>query len=205
MQYGMVIDLNKCMGCQTCATACKLANNLPSGTWWNTVYTEGGETIDTASGGYPDCKLQHYPVSCQHCKNPSCLAVCPTGATYKDEETGIVMIDEETCIGCKTCIEACPYGVRVYNDGEPAYALDFAVGYPDAPAHLANTVEKCTLCANLIKQDQQPMCVQACVGSARYFGDLDDPDSEVSKLVASRESVQLLAEQGTDPSVYYLK
>ena len=101
----------------------------------------------------------------------------------------------------KRQIEACPYGVRVYNDGEPAYALDFAVGYPDAPAHLANTVEKCTLCANLIKQDQQPMCVQACVGYARYFGDLDDPDSEVSKLVASRESVQLLAEQGTDPSV----
>lgn len=206
MQYGMVIDLSKCMGCQTCATSCRLANNLPSGTWWNTVYTEGGETIDTASGAYPDgLVLQHYPVACQHCKNPACVSVCPTGATYRDEETGIVMTYAEACIGCKTCMEACPYDVRVYHDGEPAYALEFAVGYPDAPAHLANTVEKCTLCANLVKQDQQPMCVQACVGHARFFGDLDDPESEVSQLIESRESFQLLSEQGTDPSVYYLK
>ena len=96
MQYGMVIDLSKCMGCQTCATSCRLANNLPSGTWWNTVYTEGGETIDTASGAYPDgLVLQHYPVACQHCKNPACVSVCPTGATYRDEETGIVMTDAE--------------------------------------------------------------------------------------------------------------
>ena len=193
MQYGMVIDLERCMGCQTCATSCKLANNLPSGNWWNTVRTEGGKTIDTASGEYPNCELQHYPVACQHCKEPACVAVCPTGATYKDEETGLVMQDPETCIGCKSCIEACPYAVRVYNDGEPA------------PVHIANTVEKCTMCANLVKQDQQPMCVQACVGYARFFGDLDDPESEVSKLIASRESTQLLVEQGTDPSVYYLK
>ena len=205
MQYGMVIDLKKCMGCQTCATSCKLANNLPSGNWWNVVYTDGGETIDTASGEYPNCTLQHRPVACQHCAEPSCVAVCPTGATYKDEETGIVMQDPETCIGCKSCIEACPHNVRVYNDGEPAYALDFAVGYVDAPAHIANTVEKCTMCANLVKQDEQPMCVQACVGYARYFGDLDDPESEVSKLIVDRDSMQLLAEQGTNPSVYYLK
>ena len=112
MQYGMVIDLERCMGCQTCATSCKLANNLPSGNWWNTVRTEGGKTIDTASGDYPNCELQHYPVACQHCKEPACVAVCPTGATYKDEETGLVMQDPETCIGCKSCIEACPYAVR---------------------------------------------------------------------------------------------
>lgn len=205
MQYGMAIDLAKCMGCQTCATSCKLANNLPSGTWWNTVHTDGGETIDTTSGDYPNCHLQHYPVACQHCRDAACVSVCPTGATYKDEETGIVMIDEETCIGCKTCIEACPYNVRIYNDGEPTYALDFSVGYPDAPVHLANTVEKCTMCANLVKQDQQPMCVQACVGHARFFGDLDDPESEVSKLIASRENEQLLVDKGTNPSVYYLK
>ncbi len=205
MRYGMVIDLKRCMGCQTCATSCKLANNLPSGNWWNTVRTEGGETIDTMSGEYPNCTLQHYPVACQHCKEPACVAVCPTGATYVDEETGLVMQDTETCIGCKSCIEACPYGVRVYNDGEPAYALEFAVGFADAPVHLANTVEKCTMCANLIKQDEQPMCVQACVGYARFFGDLDDPESEVSKLIASRENMQLLPEQGTNPSVFYLK
>ena len=204
MQYGMVIDLKKCMGCQTCATSCKLANNLPKGVWWNTVHTEGGTTIDTASGTYPDCSLQHYPVACQHCKKPSCVDVCPTGASTKDPENGIVKVDYDTCIGCKMCMEACPYHVRTYNDGAPAYTLDFMVGNAEVAPHQENVVEKCTLCENLIDKDQDPMCVQACVGYARYFGDLDDPSSKVSELIASRENIQLLADQGTDPSVYYL-
>jgi molybdopterin-containing oxidoreductase family iron-sulfur binding subunit len=133
--------------------------------------------------------------------------VCPTGATWKEEETGIVMVDPETCIGCKSCIEACPYDVRIFNAGEPAYALDFAVGQPDAPVHLANTVEKCTLCKNLVDQGKNPTCVDACVGYARFFGDLDDPESEVAKMIAStdREVIQLLQEQGTEPSVYYMR
>lgn len=205
MQYGMVIDLKMCMGCQTCATSCKLANNLPVDNWWNKVHTHGGTMIDTAIGEYPNCELRHYPMACQHCADPSCVPVCPTGATWKDEETGIVMQDPDICIGCKSCMEACPYDVRIYNDGAPAYTLDFAVGNPDAPQHVENTVEKCTMCANLIARDEIPMCVQACVGNARYFGDLDDPNSEVAKLIASREYEQLLPEQGTNPSVYYLK
>ena len=123
----------------------------------------------------------------------------------KDEETGIVTVDAETCIGCKTCMQACPYEVRVYNDGEPKYAMGFAVGFADAPQHVSNTVEKCTMCSNLIARGEKPMCVQACVGYARFFGDLDDPNSEVSKLIAEREWEQLLPEQGTNPSVYYLK
>ena len=106
MLYGMVIDLNKCMGCQTCATSCKLANNLPVGTWWNKVYTEGLTTADCAAGTYPNCTLQHWPVACQHCAKPECVAVCPTGATSKDEETGIVTVDNSICLGCKSCIEA---------------------------------------------------------------------------------------------------
>lgn len=133
------------------------------------------------------------------------MEVCPTGATMKDEETGIVTVDAETCIGCKTCMQACPYEVRVYNDGEPKYAMEFAVGFADAPQHVSNTVEKCTMCSNLIARGEKPMCVQACVGYARFFGDLDDPNSEVSKLIAEREWEQLLPEQGTNPSVYYLK
>lgn len=206
MRYGMVIDLKRCMGCQTCATSCKLANNLPAKMWWNTVYTEGNTTIDTAAGDYPNnLTLQHWPVACQHCSNPVCLEVCPTGATFKDETTGIVMIDAEACIGCKTCMTGCPYGVRKYQEGEPAYAVEFACGYADAPVHVADTVEKCTLCKNLLDAGQEPMCVQACVGFARFFGDFDDPESTVSKLIAEREYVQLLAEQGTEPNVYYLK
>ena len=208
MRYGMVIDLKRCMGCQTCATSCKLANNLPAKIWWNTVYTDGMDTIDTAAGEYPNgLALQHWPVACQHCANPSCLEVCPTGATWKDEETGIVMVDSETCIGCESCMGACPYGVRSHLKGEPVYALEFAVGYADAPAHVAETVEKCTLCKNLVDQGKNPTCVDACVGYARFFGDLDEPESEGAKMIASddREVIQLLAEQGTDPSVYYLK
>ena len=205
MRYGMAIDLKKCMGCQTCATACKLSNNLPIGNWWNVVKTDGGDTIDTAKGEYPNCSLQHYPVACQHCEKPACVEVCPTGATWRDEETGIVMQDPEICIGCQSCMMACPYQVRVYNDGDPDWVLDFSVGRTDAFQHVANTVEKCTFCKNLVDEGEDPMCVQACVGFARTFGDLDDPESEISKLIASREVEQLLAEQGTNPSVYYLK
>lgn len=205
MRYGLAIDLKRCMGCQTCMTSCRTANNLPTGNWWNRVITDGGESLDSPDGEYPNCTLQHYPVTCQHCENAPCVEVCPTGATMKDEETGIVTVDAETCIGCKTCMQACPYEVRVYNDGEPKYAMEFAVGFADAPQHVSNTVEKCTMCSNLIARGEKPMCVQACVGYARFFGDLDDPNSEVSKLIAEREWEQLLPEQGTNPSVYYLK
>lgn len=205
MQYGMAIDLKKCMGCQTCATSCKLANNMPVGAWWNIVYTEGGTTIDTVSGVYPDCAIQHYPKACQHCAVPACVPVCPSGASYKDAETGIVYADTEICIGCKSCMEACPYDVRVFYDDEPTYSLGFAVGNEGILEHIVNTAEKCTLCYNLIEADEEPMCVQSCVGYARYFGDIDDPGSEISKVIASRETLQLLEEFGTHPSVYYLK
>ncbi len=205
MQYGMVIDLKRCFGCQTCVTSCKLANNLPSSILWNKVYTDGGNTVDTAGGTYPNCTLQHRPMACQHCRNPLCVSVCPTGASHKDEDTGIVLVDNNVCIGCLTCMEACPYNVRVFLEDEPAFAVDFSVGNTTAPAHIANTVEKCTLCKNLVDEGEKPMCVQACIGYARYFGDFDDPESDVSKLIASREYVQQMPEFSTDPAVYYLK
>jgi molybdopterin-containing oxidoreductase family iron-sulfur binding subunit len=182
-----------------------LANNLPIGIWWNKVTTEGGTTIDTAAGSYPNCTLRHYPIACQHCKAPACVAVCPVDATYKDEETGLVVQDNEACIGCKICMEACPYDARVFNGDNPAYTLDFVVGNEKVEPHLENVVEKCTMCQALIEEGVEPMCVQACIGYARHFGDLDDPASEVSQLIAARENLQLLAEQGTGPSVYYLK
>jgi molybdopterin-containing oxidoreductase family iron-sulfur binding subunit len=202
----MAIDLKRCLGCHACATSCRLSNNLPAGNWWNRVMTVGGEAIDTAGGLYPNnLGMQHTPLACQHCENPACTKVCPVEATYKREEDGIVYQDYDKCIGCRMCIAACPYtGVRSFNWEEPTYHLDFAVGDPDALPHQKHTVEKCTMCANLIAKGEMPKCVEACVGRARFFGDLDDPGSEVSQLVARREHKQLLPEMGTGPSVYYL-
>ena len=115
------------------------------------------------------------------------------------------MQNTEECIGCQSCIEACPYeGVRTYVDGDPVSALDFPVGSVEAPVHLANTVEKCTMCYHRVSQGRVPACVEGCPARARVFGDLDDPESEISKLLAEREYTQLLPEEGTGPNVFYL-
>ncbi len=204
--YGMAIDTNLCLGCWTCATACKQENNLPKDMWWNRVLTDGGETMRTARGTYPDnLRMKFYTVSCQHCENPACVKVCPVGATYKEEDTGIVRQDYDKCIGCRMCMSACPYtGVRSFNWEEPQFHFDWPIGDPDVPAHQKHTVEKCTFCNNKLAKGEKPACVDICVGRARFFGDLDDPESDVSKALAGREWEQLLPEQGTKPSLYYL-
>lgn len=203
--YGMAIDLNRCIGCHTCAIACKMANNLPKDVHFNRVRTVGGEGMDTASGEYGANEMSFLPVQCQHCEEPACLGVCPTGATTKDEETGIVSVDSELCIGCESCIKACPYeGVRTLIKS-PEYYLDVVVGEYDAPPHKAGTVEKCTFCKNLIDRGDVPACMQLCPGRARYWGDLDDPESDVSKAIAGRETMLLQEESGTKPNVYYLQ
>lgn len=205
-RYGMAIDLHRCFGCQTCAAACKVANNLPIELVYNRVKTVGGASTDTATGTFPNCTLSFLPVQCQHCEKPACLAVCPTGATSKDDETGIVSVDSELCIGCESCIEACPYeGVRTLISSEPEYYLDVVVGEYDAPPHKAGTVEKCTFCKNLIDRGDVPACMQLCPGRARYWGDLDDPESDISKAIKGRETMFLNEEAGTKPSVYYLQ
>ena len=138
------------------------------------------------------------------------MAVCPTGATAKDEETGIVTQDTETCIGCQSCVEACPYqaigaGVRTYLEAEPEFLVGFPVGNSEAPAHVKNTVEKCNLCYQRISEGDLPACVEGCPTYAMTFGDLNDPESDISKLIAERESEQLLVDAGTGPCMYYLK
>ena len=167
---------------------CKSNNNLPNNMWWNRVLTDGGDYPDTAKGTYPQVSMAHYPVGCQHCANPACAKVCPVGATWRDEKTGIVVQDVDKCIGCRMCMGACPYSARTFNWEEPAYAVDFPLGDFDAPKHVAGAVEKCTFCANRLARGEEPACMEHCPGRARYWGDLDDPSSEVSQLIQSRVS-----------------
>lgn len=205
-RYGMAIDMKRCAGCNNCAIACKVENNLPDGVWWNRAQTVGGDVENTPAGTFPNVSMSFYTLACQHCASPACVEVCPTGASHVLEGSNIVVIDWEQCIGCKSCMEACPYdGVRTLNEGEPAYTLDFAVGDQEVPAHKANVVEKCTFCSHRIARGERPACADVCRCVARFFGDLDDPESEISKLIASREYDQLLPDAGTSPSIYLLK
>ncbi len=205
VRYGIVVDTRKCIGCQTCAFVCRAENNVPDNIWWNKALTDGGQGMDTFSGTFGNAEKRYFTLSCQHCDNPACVKVCPVGATYKDPETGIVRQDYDKCIGCRMCMAACPYtGVRSFNWEEPRYSVDFALGDADVPAHQKHTVEKCTMCWHRIARGEEPACVVGCPAYARTFGDLNDPESEVSKLIREREYVQLLDDRGTEPSVYYL-
>ena len=204
-RYAMAIDTKRCVGCNACSMACKMTNNLPDGTWWTRVLTEGGDEVDTPAGIFPEVSMRYVTVSCQHCDNPACVKVCPVGATYKDPETGVVRQDYDKCIGCRMCMSACPYtGVRSFNWEEPKHVVGHALGDADVPAHQKHVVEKCTMCWHRLAKGLQPACVEVCPARVRYFGDLNDPDSEVSQLIREREYKQLLSSEGTNPSVYYL-
>ena len=203
-RYGMAIDLSRCIGCNTCAVACKVSNNLPKDVWWNVVHTEGRDFADTSKGTYGgEMQLSWLPVNCMHCENAVCEEVCPTGATVKRDD-GIVTVDEETCIGCKSCMEACPYDVRRLIENKPEYYLELPIGDPAAKSHKGGTVEKCDFCAGRIDRGEKPACMELCPGRARYWGDLDDPESEVSQFLSGRNATVLLEEEGTSPSVYYV-
>lgn len=221
MKFGMVIDLDRCIGCRSCAVACKQHNSQPPGTWWNRVSTPGSNWHQSGVGKAGRLQMSFLPVSCQMCENAPCQKVCPVGATYTDE-LGVVLVDYERCIGCRYCMSACPYGVRQFNwqDAKKAkqqagYMSGYDYGYPedqrDKDDRLVYTqdrpqgvVEKCTFCAQYTQNGQLPACVRSCPSKARIFGDLDDPDSEISRLVAERQTFRLLEELGTSPKVFYL-
>ena len=201
-KLGMVINLDRCIGCHTCANACKMQNNVPMGMLWNRVITEGSDVIDGAVGTYPDLTRTYIPLACQHCENPACQRVCPTGATYKDDQ-GRVLVDYDKCIGCRMCMAACPYNARVFNWSEPLRDPDFNYGDKDVPVRLKGVAEKCTMCKERTDRGDEPMCVVCCPTRARTFGDLDDSDSEVSRLIREKNAYVLLEEQGTRPQVHY--
>ncbi|HNV83210.1 MAG TPA: 4Fe-4S dicluster domain-containing protein [Arenimonas sp.] len=200
-KLGLVIDLDTCVGCHACAVACKewnaggIAAPLtdenpygadPHGVWFNRVHSY---TID-ALNEQPETTL-HFPRSCLHCEQAPCVTVCPTGASYKRAEDGIVLVDEDKCIGCKLCSWACPYGAREYSQVE-------------------GVMKKCTLCVDRIynehipEESRKPACVQACPTKARHFGDLGDEESDIFKLVKDRGGVELMPELGYQPVNRYL-
>jgi Fe-S-cluster-containing dehydrogenase component len=198
-KLGLLIDLDICVGCHACAVNCKQWNAgghmapltdqdpygpNPLGVWFNRVHSF--EAGDGADG-----RTVHFPRSCLHCETPACVTVCPTGASYKRAEDGIVLIDEDLCIGCKLCSWACPYGAREY---------DYDVG----------VMKKCTLCIdriyndNLTAQERVPACVSTCPVGARHFGDFGDPQSNVSQLTRERDGYGLMPELGYGPVNRYL-
>ncbi len=201
-RLAIAINLHRCIGCQTCTLACKMQNNVPEGMTWNRVITEGCDILDGSLGTYPNLSRTYLPIACQHCENPACLKVCPTGATYKDDK-GRVQIDYDNCIGCRMCMAACPYNARSFNWSEPVRDPSFDYGDKDVPARVRGVAEKCTLCKELTDAGDEPMCVQCCPGIARTFGDLDDPNSEVSRLIRDKHAYVLLEEKGTKPQVHY--
>jgi Fe-S-cluster-containing dehydrogenase component len=196
---GLVIDLDTCVGCHACAVSCKEWNSgghmapltdhdpygaHPSGVWFNRVHSFEAGTAEAS-------RTVHFPRSCLHCEKPACVDVCPTGASYKRGADGIVLVNEDLCIGCKLCSWACPYGARDYD-------------------YETRTMKKCTLCIdriyneNLVEVDRVPACVASCPTSARHFGDFNDPHSKVSQLVKERGGYDLMPEMGMKPVNKYL-
>ena len=201
-RLAIAVNKQRCVGCQTCANARKMQNNVPMGMAWNRVLTEGADAVDAATGTYPNVTRSYLPLACQHCDNAACQRVCPTGATYKDDK-GRVEINYDKCIGCRMCMAACPYNARVFNWSEPVRDPDFNYGDGRVPVRPKGVAEKCTLCKERTDDGNEPMCVVCCPAKARIFGDLDDLDSEISRVIREKHAYVLLEEQGTQPKVHY--
>lgn len=184
-RYAMVIDLRRCIGCDACMVACKAEFDVPIGVFRTWVPYK-------VVGTYPNVKKQFMPRLCNHCDNPPCVRACPVGATYKVEDGGFVLQHYDRCIGCKACMASCPYNAR--------FMLPKSRSYTD----ITSVVDKCTFCHHRVTQGLAPACVQTCIGRARIFGDINDPKSEVARLVADMPTQVLRPEQGTKPHVFYI-
>ncbi len=226
-ELALVIDLKRCTGCGACTIACKNENNVRDGFAW-------AWRINKTSGKFPNVRYEYWPTLCNHCRRAPCIRICPTRAMYKGDGN-ITMHDPNKCIGCKSCIAACPYVVISYNDKKPhpfwtsdRETIKGCTGSgreitqkvkgniipyynPDREKNLKGSglrykgiVEKCTFCDHRLKSGLQPYCVERCPAKARVFGDLNDPDSQVNKLLGKHIPARLREYLGTEPKVYYV-
>jgi tetrathionate reductase subunit B len=181
--YAFVIDVARCIDCRACLVACSVENSVPMNHTRIWVYDQ------QVQGTWPILSRTFVPYNCMHCDNPPCTEVCVSGATYKDKTTGLVLVDQEACIGCGYCVEACPYGVRYIDQTR-------------------GVVDKCNACVQRLEVGLQPACVATCVGKSRMFGDLNDPTSEASIALQNAKAVTRLDYENngtdTDPNIYYL-
>lgn len=184
-RYAMVIDLRKCVGCQACTVGCSIENQAPIGQFRTTV-KQYEVTLDNGNTELQNVKSFMLPRLCNHCENPPCVKVCPVQATFQRED-GIVMVDNERCVACAYCVQACPYDARFINED-------------------TLTADKCTFCAHRLEQGLLPACVETCVGGARVIGDLNDPSSEIVRLMAENQAdIKVLKpEEETQPHVFYI-
>ncbi len=207
-RWAMVIDTKACLaqdGCRKCIEACHYVHNVPQFDnrkdeikWIFTLpYEDAFEEHDFVG----ELKGRQVLVLCNHCDNPPCVRVCPTKATWKRED-GIVMMDYHRCIGCRYCMAACPYGSRSFNWRNPRPFIPEI--NEDFPTRTRGVVEKCNFCAERLDEGLPPACVEACPEKALIFGDLEDPNSEVREILASRHSIRRKPSLGTMPEVYYL-
>ena len=182
-KYGFVIDVSRCIDCRACQVACSVENAVPYNHTRIWVQDPG------IKGEYPNLQHAFIPYNCMHCDNPPCTEVCVSGATYKNPDNGLVLVDQEACIGCGYCVDACPYNARYIDEKR-------------------GVVDKCNGCIQRVEKGLSPACVCTCVGKARLFGDLYDPSSDVSVALKNAESVFTLDyEKGsydTDPNIYYI-
>lgn len=214
VRLGMVIDMRKFYGNQElldkAIEACYRVHNIPKiqnrkseVKWiWKTGFANA--FVDQSHNKRSETVLNNqFPVLCNHCDNPSCVKVCPTKATFVHEEDGIVAMDYHRCIGCRFCMAACPYGARSFNWEDPRPYIE--TYNPDFPTRMRGVVEKCNFCGERLALGLEPACVEACQGTgAMVFGDLNDPESEIRKVLNQEFTIQRNSAAGTRPSVFYI-
>ena len=215
MRWGMAIEMKRCIGCNACVLACKAEHFLPPDIFWSRV-------LISETGVYPAVTKLIYPIRCNQCQEPKCVEVCPTGATRRRDD-GIVWVDEDKCVGCRYCVIACPYQARAfYEDGEKEYfpgqgLSDFEKAGQLLYPHQTGVVQKCNFCLERIDaglekglkpgvdREATPACVISCPTKAMHFGDLDDPYSDISRLIKEKKGKPFHPEYDTDPSICYIE